>query len=246
MRDVILVTGASSALGRSLLSRLARTDAVVYAHHASGTDSLQKHIASLSANATFLPVRADFASLTDTEAMIDTIRQGHQRPNKIVHLSALPLTLERFAKIQLDQLEASWSVSLRSIVQVTRAFLPGLAKEAVDGRVVFALSSVTLGTPPKGMAAYTVVKYALLGLMRSLAVEYAESKIRVNAVSPYTMETAFLAGVPHKYAEIAASQNPARRNATPEDVVPAIEFLLSEESRFITGANIPVTAGAAF
>jgi 3-oxoacyl-[acyl-carrier protein] reductase len=246
VRDVVLITGASSELGRCLLSALARTDAVVYAHYASGLGKLETHLATLSGTATFVPVAANFSSLADTDAMIDVIRTNHQRPNKIVHLSAIPLTLERFAKVHWERVEADWNVSVRSIAHIGRAFLPGLAKEGTGARVVFALSSVTLGVPPKGMAAYTTVKYALLGLMRSLAAEYAGSGIRINAVSPYTMETDFLAGVPHKFAELAASQNPAGRNATPADVVPAIEFLLSEESRFITGTNISVTAGAAF
>ena len=246
VRDVILVTGASSELGRELLSRLANADAIVYAHHARGAEALTSHIASLSGPATFMPIRADFRVPADIQSMIGSIRAEHGRPNKIVHLSAVPLTLQRFAKLDWNEVETDWNVSVRSIAQIAGAFLPDLAKAGRGARLVFALSSVTLGVPPKGMAAYTTVKYALLGLMRALAAEYAEAGIRVNAVSPYTMETAFLARVPHKYAEVAASQNPARRNATPKDVVPAIEFLLSDGSDFITGMNVPVTAGAGF
>jgi 3-oxoacyl-[acyl-carrier protein] reductase len=244
--DVILVTGASSDLGRTLLTRLSAAEAIVYAHHSAGAAALQQHLSTLSGRAQFVPIGADFSSLAETQALINVIQERHGRPNKIVHLSARPLILDRFAKLRWEDMDADWNVSVRSITLITRAFLPGLARERCGGRVVFALSSVTLGVPPKGMAAYTTIKCALLGLMRSLAGEYAESGIRVNAVSPYTMETPFLAHVPHKFAELAASQNPARRNATPDDVVPAIEFLLSEASRFITGTNVPITAGAAF
>ena len=246
MTDVVLVTGASSELGCTLLSKLAATDSVIYAHHASGGEALKTHLASLSGPAAIIPVQADFRSASDVQSMIDTIRCQHARPNKIVHLSALPLTLQRFAKVDWNDVDTDWQVSVRSISQILGSFMPELAKAGKGGRVVFALSSVTLGLPPKGMTAYTTVKYALLGLMRALATEFAESGIRVNAVSPYTMETAFLAKVPHKYAEVSASQNPARRNATPNDVVPAIEFLLSPGSDFITGTNVPVTAGAVF
>lgn len=246
MTDVILVTGASSDLGRTLLTRLSAAEAVVYAHHSGGAVALQRHLSTLSGPAKFVPIRADFSSLAETESLINVIQEHHGRPNKIVHLSARPLILDRFAKLRWEDIDDDWNISVRSITHITRAFLPGLARERGGGRLVFALSSVTIGVPPKGMAGYTTIKYALLGLMSSLAGEYAESGIRVNAVSPFTMETPFLAHVPHKFAELTASQNPARRNATPDDVVPAIEFLLSDASRFITGTNVPITAGAVF
>jgi 3-oxoacyl-[acyl-carrier protein] reductase len=246
MSDVILVTGASSALGLELLTRLAATDATVYAHHATGGERLRDHLGGLRGPATFLPVAADFRSLAEVDQLVATIRQGHGRPNRIVHACARRLRLERFAQIDGARLQDDFDVSVRSIVTILREFLPELARAGAGGRVVLVLSSVTVGEPPKGMPTYTIVKHALLGLMRALAVEYAEARIGVNAVSPYTMETAFLAEVPHKYAEISASKNPAGRNATPGDVAPVIEFLLSEAAGFVTGVNVPVTAGAAF
>ncbi len=246
MRDVILVTGASSAVGRELLGRLASSRVTVYAHAAKGSGPLREHLAGLSGPAELIPVEADFGAPGGVERLIEAVRAGHGRPNKIVHLSARPLRLERFGELDLGRLQADFDVSVRSITAILGAFLPELAREGAGGRVVLALSSVTLGQPPKAMTAYTTIKYALLGLSRSLAEEYARHRICVNTVSPYTMETAFLAEVPHKYAEIAAAKNPAGRNATPADVAPAIEFLLSEGAGFITGVNLPVAGGAAF
>jgi 3-oxoacyl-[acyl-carrier protein] reductase len=244
--DIILVTGASSDVGRALLTQLAHTNAIVYAHHGSSGDKLKAHLATLSGSAQFLPVQADFNSEEQVTALIDTLRQGHGCPNKIVHLAAAPLILERFSKLDWATTQTDIDVSVRSITMILKAFLPELARAGRTGRVVLMLSSVTTGEPPKGFSAYTLVKFALLGLMRSLAAEFADKFISVNAVSPYTMETPFLARVPHKFIEITASQNPAGRNARVEDVVPAIEFFLSEQSSFITGANLPITAGASF
>lgn len=246
MSDIVLVTGASSDIGRAFLTQLACTDAVVYAHHGASGAKLQTHLATLSGPAHFVPVQADFAADEQVMALIETLREGHGCPNKIVHLAAKPLVLERFSKLDWDAVQSDINISVRSITKILKAFLPELAKSGRPGRVVLMLSSVTVGEPPKGFSAYTLVKFALLGLMRSLAAEFADKRIGVNAVSPYTMETPFLSKVPHKFVEIAASQNPAGRNATVNDVVPAIEFLLSEQSGFITGVNLPVTAGASF
>ncbi len=246
MTDIVLVTGASSEVGRALLVRLANTDAVIYAHYGSSGDKLRSHLATLSGLAHFVPVQADLALDEDVEALIEILRQGHGCPNKIVHLAAMPLVLERFSKLDWDAVQSDIDVSVRSITKILKAFLPELVRSGQPGRVIFMLSSVTVGEPPKGFSAYTLVKFALLGLMRSLAAEFADKRIGINAVSPYTMETPFLTNVPHKFVEIAASQNPAGRNATVSDVIPAIEFLLSEQASFITGVNLPVTAGASF
>ena len=80
--------------------------------------------------------------------------------------------------------------------------------------------------------------------MKSLATDYAGYGITVNAVSPSMIETKFLAETSHLIVEQAAAEHPMKRNAQVGDVVPAMAFLLSEEARFITGVNLPVTGGS--
>jgi 3-oxoacyl-[acyl-carrier protein] reductase len=109
--------------------------------------------------------------------------------------------------------------------------------------VVFVLSSVTRGMPPKFMSMYTMVKQAQLGLMRALAAEYAESGVTVNGVCPGMVDTRFLDQIPPIVKEMAAAASPRKRNATPADVVDVIEFLLSPQAEFITGIELPVTGG---
>jgi len=123
--------------------------------------------------------------------------------------------------------------------------LPDMAA-AGRGKVVFVLSSVTEGVPAVGLSSYVTVKHSLLGLMRSLAAEYAGKRINVNAVSPSMTETAFLSEVPERFVEIVSQQSPWRRNATPQDVAGAIHFLLSPEADYVTGVNLLVTGGSVF
>ena len=87
------------------------------------------------------------------------------------------------------------------------------------------------------------VKYALLGLMRNLASEYAAKGVMVNAVSPDMMETKFLSGLPELILEQNAKKNPLGRNIHVEEVTPTIEYLLSSASDIVTGQNIGVTGG---
>ncbi len=108
------------------------------------------------------------------------------------------------------------------------------------------LSSYVIGVPPKSLSHYTVSKYAMLGLMKSLASEYADKNIQINSVSPSMIETKFLNNINEKLVEISAYNNPLKRNANIDDVVPVIKMLLSKESDYINGVNIPITGGSNF
>jgi 3-oxoacyl-[acyl-carrier protein] reductase len=247
-REVVLVTGASSELGRELVARLARSGAperVILAHYFTNPGVLPQETR-------VVPLQADFGDAEAVQRMAERVLADFGAPHKIVHLPATRLRYERFAKFDPAHFDRDFSIQFRSIVTLLCAFLPAAirARKEVSGggntKVVFALSSVVIGAPPKYLAMYTAAKYALLGLMRSLAVEYADSCVNVNALSPSMMETQFLASIPAKAIELSAAANPTGRNVATGDVAPLIEFLLSSESDYINGANIPVTGGAIF
>jgi len=238
----LLITGSSSDIGRELLRQLAGEPGPVIAHANSGAAKLE---ALKTKNPNIHIVRADLGSEAELNELIETIRSRHGFPTRIVHLAAPRLEVKRATEFDWKALAADLEIQVRSIGTILAAFLPQMAKSGKRCKVVFMLSSVTVGAPPKFMAQYTVTKYALLGLMRALAVEYADKPISFNAVSPSMVETQFLSGVPEKFVQMAAAAHPAKRNARVEDVVPAIRFLLSPESDYVSGANFPITGGSA-
>ena len=87
-------------------------------------------------------------------------------------------------------------------------------------------------------------KYALYGLIRSLAVEYASKNITVNAIAPSMVETSFVSNLPAFAVEQEAQKSPLGRNARPEDLVPVLKLLLSGDAPYLNGAVIPVTSGS--
>jgi 3-oxoacyl-[acyl-carrier protein] reductase len=118
-----------------------------------------------------------------------------------------------------------------------------MAKEKF-GKIVFMLTSYTIAEPPqKYMTPYVTGKYALLGLMKLLAAEYAGNGITVNGVSPSMIDTFFGGGTNRLVVEQNAEKSPIRRNLVPADVIGVLEFLLSDGADCITGQNIAVTAG---
>ena len=129
-----------------------------------------------------------------------------------------------------------------SSLAICNAFLPAMAKRG-RGRVVFILSSVTLGMPPSAMTDYTIAKYAQLGLMRSLASDFGSKGVRVNAVSPSMVDTPFLTEIPGNMIIQNAAAHPMKRNATPNEIAPMVAFLLSDGAEYMNGVNLPITGG---
>jgi 3-oxoacyl-[acyl-carrier protein] reductase len=190
-----------------------------------------------------ITLKANLESENELEELLAEIETNYGIPNKIVHLAASKIENIRFKDVTWGDFEKDITVSLKSIVIILSRFLPALAKEK-RGSVVVMLSSYVAGVPPKALAHYTTIKYALLGLVKSLASEYGGNGIRINAVSPSMVNTKFLSNINEKLVEISAHNNPMKRNAMPSDIIPAINLLLGEDAGYINGVNLPITGGS--
>ncbi len=239
-RKVLLVTGASSDVGSKLIRRIAGNYEIILAHYCHDKDRLEAMRAELGDKLILL--RADFTDLQSVAAMVDRIDALGCVPDHIVHLPAQRVRPERFHKTAVEQYTDGFTTAVASIVVILKHFLPKMSKHKY-GKVVFMLTSFTLNAPPKYQAPYITAKYALLGLMRDLAREYADKHIMVNGVSPDMMETKFLADTPELVIQQNAANNPMGRNLVVEDVLPTFEYILSDGADLVTGQNIGVTGG---
>ncbi len=243
-RGTLLVLGASADIGLEIIRQQAPTQDRILAHyHRSGAklDQLRRELPG----ANLVPIQADLAQASELDALVAKLRELAPLPDKIVHLPAPPLEYLRFKQLGWEHFQQYFDVQLRSLVAVLQAVLPEIARRK-RGKVVVVLSSCTLGVPPGAMAHYVTAKYALWGLTRALAAEYSSQRLNINAVSPSMVETAFLRNVDERMVEITAGQAPFQRSASRQDVAGAVRFLLSAESDYITGVNLPVTGGSVF
>ena len=240
----LLLTGGSSDLAGALIERLAewaQPPAILAHYHASGEriQEWQERYGAMVEG-----VQTDLATTDGADRLIDTVRQRWDCPDGIVHFAALPLRLERFKAWDHDRFLADLNIQVLSLAQILKALLPGMTKCGRSCKVVFVLSSVVHGIPPKFMGEYTVAKFAQLGLMRAVAAEYAGTNISINALSPSMVETRFLAGIAGKAVEISAAQMPHGRNLQPATVAAALDFLLSSGSDGLHGIDLPLTDGS--
>jgi len=237
------VLGASADIGGAIIRALDDETTLIFAHYHKNLEKikkLQKNVVSR-----IIPIRADLSQKGDLVALIEEVQKFCICPDKVVHLSAPKITYSRFKDVSWSDFNYEIDVELRSIILLLKVFLPQMAK-AKSGKVVFMLTSYCFGIPPKALSPYITTKYALLGLMKSLAAEYADKGVTVNAVSPSMAETNFISDIPDIVVEMAAAAHPLKRNAVPEDIAPMVKFLLSKDSDYITGVNIPIAGGSMF
>ena len=237
----LLVTGASSEVGMRLIRAICGDYGHIFLHYANMNDELAALIDELGKDKAH-PIQADLRDMGEVEALIGQIHSSGHLPDAIVHLPAPKAYNGKFHKYDWELFEAGWEISVRSIVAILKDFIPAMAKKHY-GRVVFMLTSNTLGAPAKYQSGYVTVKYALLGLMKALSTEYAAKGITVNGVSPDMMETKFLSEIPELIVETNAKNSPLGRNISIDEVIPAIKLLLSDEGAAITGQNIGITGG---
>lgn len=240
--NIILIIGASSDIGLDLIKNIDE-DALIIAHYNTSKKSLIELSKKLD-NQVVL-VKADLCEQDDILELIDAVEMDYGTPHKIIYLAATKFGYTRFKDAQWSDFEKDINVSLKSSFMILNKFLPKMAKDK-RGKVVIMLSSCILGTPPKLLSHYTTIKYAMLGLVKSLASEYADKNIQINAISPSMIDTKFLSDVNQKFVELNAYGHPLKRNAAVTDVTPVIKMLISNQSDYINGVNIPVTGGSVF
>jgi 3-oxoacyl-[acyl-carrier protein] reductase len=241
-KNIILIIGASSDIGLDLIKNIDE-DALILAHYNSSDKGLLE--LSNKVDNELVLIKANLSNENEIISMIGTIENKYGIPNKIIHFAAPKFENIRFRDVSWGDFQNDLDISLKSLVIILNRFLPQLAKEK-RGKVVCMLSSVVLNIPPKALTQYTTVKYAILGLVKSLASEYAEKNIQINAISPSMVETKFLDNINEKFVELSAYSHPLKRNAVVNDITPIIKMLISAESNYINGVNIPITGGSVF
>ena len=234
----LFVTGASSELGTALIEQVADNYDLVVAHYRSSVERLLPLEEKLKDR--LMLVQADFSDAMSVRSMLQLLEERDVHPDHVVHLAALPMENKHFKKQSWLNFAENIETDLRPIVEILGDFLPYMSKQKY-GKIIFMLTSCTVGMPPKYTTVYTTAKYALLGLMKSLSVEYAEKGITVNGVSPEMIDTRFLKDLPDLIKEMNASEMPMGSNLTVEQVIPTLAFLLSDGADMISGQNIPIT-----
>ena len=243
LRDrVVLVTGGASGIGAAIVEAFVRQHSRVAFLDIDTASALQltKRLDGLGPRVLFLP-----CDLVDIDALRAAIAEAGER---IGAIRALVNNAANDERHDLDAVTpAYWdraqNVNLRHMFFAAQAVRPQMRK--LGGGSIINFSSIAWMAGMRGLVAYTSAKAAIVGLTRSLAMEFGDDNIRVNAIAPGAVMTEKQLRMWHteqSTAEIVARQALHERMSEAH-IAPAVLFLASDDSRLITKQCLTIDAG---
>lgn len=228
-RKVVVITGAAGGQGAAAAAALAAEGATVVA-----TD-LKDPVAELPAGVEFR--RLDVSRQEDWEATAEWLGRTHGRVDALVNNAARP-SRARLDNVTLDDWNATFAVN------VTGPMLGIITLEPLipDGGSIVNVGSLA-STTAHNIVAYTASKWALRGLSRVASMELGRRGIRVNSVFPGFVNSPMTARTPQEFRDVALTDIPLGRLGESDDMAPVIVLLVSDESSWISGAEIAVDGG---
>ena len=191
----------------------------------------------------------DATSADQVQGAATTIRAKYGAIDGLVYLTGYMPPLQPLASVAESVLRESLDVNLMTAWHTTSALMP-LLKAGEHSAVVLAASGLGAYARP-GMGPYSIAKAGIIAMTRQLALEQAPD-VRVNAVAPAAIDTAFLRGGtgrsdeqedPHVDTDLYRTVVPMKRIGQPEDVTGPIEFLLSSAAQYMTGQTLFINGG---
>jgi NAD(P)-dependent dehydrogenase (short-subunit alcohol dehydrogenase family) len=240
-----VITGGAAGIGRATAELFAREGArlVLADINVDGLSTLRESLANVTDDV--VVVTADVSKPEDTHRIIETAVERYGRLDiAIANAGIIPL-----ASV-VEATPADWD----EVMSIDGRGMFLTCKYAIEQMLINGGGSIVCLSSISGMAGqarqstYGPAKFVATGLTKHLAVEWASSGIRVNAVAPGTINTERVKRLPEEpggpeYLETIKAAHPMKRLGEPSEVAEAILFLASDQASFITGAVLPVDGG---
>jgi 3alpha(or 20beta)-hydroxysteroid dehydrogenase len=233
---VVVVTGAARGQGAAEVALLAAEGATVIA--ADVLDDLGRElVGGLEPSSPARYQHLDVSSAADWDDLASLLRASHGVVHGLVNNAGISAR-DRLPHVPLDAWRRAFDVNVTGALLGIQAMAPLMT----DGGSIVNVCSVA-ALSGHVAAAYTASKWALRGLTRTASLELAARKIRANAIMPGLVDTPMMESASPAFLGAALAEIPAGRIGSPGDVAPLVAFLLSDDSAYISGAEIPVDGG---
>ena len=243
-KKVVLITGGTRGIGFATAKRFGKEGYIVAVNGVNKDNGVlkEKELKDLGYEAFYF--YADVTKEKEVDAMMNEVMKKLGRVDVLVNNAGGLVGRKPIEGMETSHWNAVMDLNLNSAFYVSRAAIPHLKKNG--GSIVNVTSiAVQMGGGP-GAAAYAVAKAGLLTFTRSLAKELIPFGVRVNAVSPGTIDTDFHSSTSRDLMDSWVKGIPAGRLGKPEDIANAIHFTASEEAAFMVGEVIQVNGGQDF
>lgn len=241
---IVIVTGAGSGIGKATAIHFAKNDATVVVSDIN-LEKAQKVSDEIVTNGgKSLPIKANVAKFEEVENLINTTVVKFGRLDVIVNNAGIGPSLLRTHEATLKDWDRVISVNQTGVFYCMKLALAQFLKQG-HGNIVNIASLAGLKASPNNIS-YSASKFAVVGMTKSAAMEYATKNIRVNAVCPGYTESALLDQLINAKPEMDAilkSVIPMKRYGKAAEIAEAVVWLASDSTKFITGQTITLDGG---
>ena len=238
MKDTVtIVTGGAQGIGRSIAEFLASKGGDIAVFDISDGSEVVQAVQGMGRRAAFYKV-----DVTSLQAVTDAVEQVVKDLGAVHHLvNNAGITVDRLLiRMKEEDWDRVLQVNLKSAFNCTKAVVRHMMK---TGGSIVNISSVIGVMGNAGQANYAASKAGMIGLTKSIAKEYGERGVRVNAVAPGFIRTRMTDALDEKTKQELFRAIPLKKLGEPLDVAHAVYFLLSEYGSYITGEVINVNGG---
>jgi 3-oxoacyl-[acyl-carrier protein] reductase len=244
---VALITGSGRNIGRATALKFAGEGAHVVINARANqqeAESVAREVRDLGVKST--PILADVGNKAEVEAMAEKALSEFGRIDILVNNAAIR-PHKPFTEVTDEDWERVRNVVLDGAFYLTRALIPAMVKNRY-GRILFFCGDGSISARGSGRAHLSAAKMGLIGMARGLASEFASHNIRVNVVSPGSIDTRrdnpeWYTSSPGGHVPNAAGI-PLGRQGHVDEIAATCLFLVGEDGGFITGQTIHVNGGA--
>lgn len=234
---VAIVTGAGSGIGAATARRFHEEGAkVVLADISGAQEVLAKELGEGA-----LAVETDVSKGESVKAMVAAAVEEFGRLDVLYNNAGIDGEIHQVADMSEEAWDQVQAINLRGVFLGIHHAIPEMLK--TGGGSIINTASMAASVAFPGMASYCAAKGGVIMLTKTAAAEYAAQGIRVNAISPGTIQTAITGHLPQDMIKAIIERNPVGRIADASEVASLAVFLASDESTFITGADHLIDGG---
>ncbi|OPY69142.1 MAG: 3-oxoacyl-(acyl-carrier-protein) reductase FabG [Syntrophorhabdaceae bacterium PtaU1.Bin034] len=234
---ITLVTGAARGIGRTIAEFLAEKGSDIALFDVIDGVDAAAAVEAKGARALFLNV--DVTDFQQVEAAVKKVVAEMGGLDNVVNNAGI--TRDRLLlRMSEDEWDQVIRINMKGVFNCTKAAIRHLLKKG--GSIVNIASIAGLAGNP-GQSNYAASKAGIIGFTKSVAKEYGERNVRVNAVAPGFIRTDMTVALDEKYREMMTQAVPLKRAGEPVDVARVVYFLLSDYSSYVTGEVINVSGG---
>lgn len=234
-----IITGASRGIGKAIAIKYAQNGAYVGINYLSNDKQAKDTLKKVKkAGGDGIILKGDISKPEQVEKIINNFLETNKYIDILVNNAGIYIR-DKIDEITNEKWKKVIDTNLSSCFYLSKKVIPHMKS---DSSIIFISSQIAFRGTPHGLD-YATTKAGMLGMMKSLALELSDKKIRVNAIAPGLIDTDIISNYTKEMKEKRAQEIPLKRIGMPEDIANACLFLASDMSSYVTGETINVNGG---